>query len=303
MTSSNFSNTIATLVTNGFHLTKIDRISATNYIFEIYKFDKLGAEVRYCLLFSEDKFETSVLDMLISVAKRNGANPILINDSLNSTKCPCYTNELFFDLFGGIINTGLILIPNLSEILDKLGHNKRIENLEGDPDDLHEIYVRECLQFLMVSPSRRYGKDRLFESLPDVVVLNKDGFMILIDSKAYEKGFDFTSDDIKRFASYVKDFDHKYSQYFGNVFTFLVISGHFNDSYDSIENRSNELYKLCHCKLSCIKSSELAEIVQLLQTNPEIRGSINWQNILTELIIEKRLLRPEINRITKDKIH
>src|SRR5262249_52968181 len=157
--------------------------------------------------------------------------------------CNTYTRDEFFGFFGGIINTGLILIPNLPQILDQLGHNKLPNGLTGDPDDLQELYVKECLQFIMESPTRRYGIDRCFESLPDGVVLSKEGFMLLFDSKSYSKGFSFEADDIKRFKSYVEDFRHRYSGLFGNILSFVVVTGEFKDSAGAIAGRSNELYR------------------------------------------------------------
>jgi hypothetical protein len=303
MTTDDFSGVIATLVTNGFHISKIERISSGNYLLDIYKIDLFGARVNYCMLFSEDSQPSAVIDTLISKSKRENSNPVLISDHLQNDNCANYSNKKFYDFFGGIVNTGLILIPTLPEILATLGHNKLPKNLEGDPDDLLEMYSKECLQFALSSPTRRYGKDRLFESLPDIVVLSKDKFMVVIDTKAYEKGYSIQADDIKRFASYVEDFENRYSSYCGHVYTFLVVSGHFEDGKRSLENRSNELYKLCKCKLSCIESKELAMIVQLLLSNNNIKGSINWKNILSDLIITKQLVISEINRIHKDKIY
>ncbi len=303
MTTGDFSGVIATLLTNGFHISKVERISIGNYLLDIYKFDRLGAKVNYCILFSEDSQESPVIETLISKSKRENSSPILISDYIESTKCLSYTNKKFYDFFGGVINTGLILIPSLPEILEDLGHNKLPENLEGNPDDLLEMYSKECLQFALSSPTRRYGKDRLFESLPDIVVLSKDKFMIVIDTKAYEKGYSIQSDDIKRFASYVEDFEDRYASYCGHVFTFLIVSGHFEDSGSSLKYRSDELYKLCHCKLSCIESKELAKIVQLVQLHQNIKGSINWKNILCDLIIDNKSVNSEIKRILKDKIY
>lgn len=303
MTNDDFSGVIATLVTNGFHISKIERISISNYLLDIYKIDLLGARVNYCMLFSEDSQTGAIINTLISKSKRENSYPVLISDHLQNDKCPCYSNKMFYDFFGGIINTGIILIPSLPEILETLGHNRLPENLEGNPDDLLEMYSKECLQFALSSPTRRYGKDRLFESLPDIVVLSKDKFMVVIDTKAYEKGYSIQADDIKRFASYVEDFEYRYSSYCGHVYTFLVVSGHFEDGLRSLENRSNELYKLCHCKLSCIESKELALIVQLILSNQNIKGSINWKNILSDLFIKKQSVTSEVNRILKDKIY
>lgn len=303
MTVNDFSGLIATLLTNGFHISKVDRVPPSNYILDIYRFERLGAKVSYCLLFSEDRETSSVIELFIAKSVREGVYPILINDFLKISQCSTYSYAEFFDFFGGIVNSGLILIPSLPEILYKLGHNSLPENLEGDPDDLLEIYTKECLQFALSSPTRRYGKDRLFESLPDIVVLSKDKFMIVIDTKAYEHGYSIQADDIRRFASYVDDFERRYSSYCGHVFTFLVVSGHIEDSPKSIKSRSDELYKLCHCKLSCIQSKELGEIVHLLLSNQELQASINWKNILSDLMIDKKLVQKEINRIEKDNIY
>lgn len=300
---SPFTNIISTLVTNGFNIGKVDRLPHENTIIHTYKYDKLGAIVNYSILFTNDIIENSLTDTLIAEAEKNRATPLLICDNFSSEKCRSYTSENFFAFFGGIIDAGLILIPNLPDILDKLGHNSLPEGLTGKPDDLHELYVKDCLQFIMESPTRRYGIDRAFESLPDAVVLCKDGFMLLVDSKAYKNGFGFQADDLKRFQSYIEDFKNRYSFFFGNLFSFVVVSGHFTDSESSLATRSIEFYKICGHKLSCLESKELGLITELLRDNATVRGSINWKNIYSELIITTSLVQKEIERIKKDKLH
>lgn len=303
MLNSSFANIISTLVTNGFNVEKVDRLPHENTIIHTCKYDKLGAKVNYSILFTDDKVENSLTDTLVAEAEKHQAKPLLICDNFSSAKCSSYTNEIFFNFFGGVINAGLVLIPGLPEILDKLGHNTLPDGLTGKPDDLHELYVKDCLQFIMESPTRRYGIDRSFESLPDAVILCKEGFMLLVDSKAYKNGFGFEADDLKRFKSYVEDFRSRYSFFFGNPFSFVVVSGHFTDSEDSIANRSSEFYKMCGCKLSCLSSKELGLITEVLRDNAEIRGLINWKNIYSELIIDTAIIQKEIDRIKKDKLH
>jgi hypothetical protein len=303
MPASKLKDIVATLLTNGFNITKIDRLPHENNIIHIYKYDKLGATVNYSILFSNDSDENSIIDILIAEAENHTAKALIVSDHFTSTRCQTYTHKAFFNFFGGIINTGLILIPNLSQILNDLGHNILPPGTTGKPDDLHEFYVKECFQFILESPTRRYGIDRSFESVPDIVVLSNNGFMLLIDSKAYSNGFPFDADSIKRFKSYVEDFRLRYSSIFGMVLSFVVVSGSFPDSENSLSNRSDELYQTCGCKLSCITSKQLGLITELLKTNPETRGSINWRNIFTKLIIDSTLINKEILRINKDKIH
>jgi hypothetical protein len=298
-----FGNIVSTLITNSFHISKVERVPGDNNIINVYKFDKLGAEIRYSILFSNLSETDTIVKFLKKIAKRYNSLPIIVDDNIKTDECKCYTKAEFYKTLGGYVSTGLVLIPNLSDVLNELGHNNLPAGLTGEPDDLHEIYIAECMQFIMSSPTKRYGKDRLFESLPDGVVLGKDKYMILLDSKAYTKGFDFSADDIKRFSSYISDFNERYAQFFGAIFTFIVVSGKFNDSIGSIQKRSEELYKLSNCRLSCIESKVLGEIVELLRATPKIRNSINWKNIFTETIVEKKHVQREIKRIDKDKIH
>jgi len=303
MTIDNFSNIISTLVINGFHIHQVERFSATTPIVHIYKYDKLGAQIRYSILFSEDKSETAVLQCLEKSATSFKSTAILVNDNLQSDKVKSYTNEKFFDFFGGIVNTGLILIPNLPQILDDLGHNKLPIGLKGEPEDLLELYTNECLQYIFESPTRRYGSDRLFEKLPDGIILCKGRFMILFDAKAYKDGFNFDSKTVNSLRGYVELFNQKYSSFFGSIFTVIVISGHFNDSKKALEGRADELYKLCNCKISTVTGNELGSIVQLLKDNPEVRGSIDWKNIFANVVVETKHVQQEINKIDKDKLH
>lgn len=303
MTIEDFSNIISTLVINGFHIHQIERFSATTPIVHTYKYDKLGAQIRYSILFSEDSNETAVLSSLGKSANGFKALPIMVNDNWQTDKVKSYTKERFFDFFGGIVNTGLILIPNLPQILDELGHNKLPTGLTGAPEDLLELYASECLQYIFESPTRRYGSDRRFEKLPDGLVLCKGKFMILFDAKAYTNGFDFDSKTMNSLRSYVDLFTQKYSSYFGNIFTVIVVSGHFNDSQNALEGRADELYKLCNCKISTVTGIELGSIVQLLRNNPDIRGSINWKNIFANVIAKTKYVQQEIDKIHKDKLH
>jgi hypothetical protein len=303
MTTEEFSNIISTLVINGFHIHQVDRISPTTPIIHTYKYDKLGATIRYSILFSADSSETAVLQTLEKSANSFEAMPIMVNDNLKTAKVSSYTKEKFFDFFGGIVNTGLILIPHLPQLLDELGHNKLPTGLTGEPEDLLELYASECFQYIFESPTRRYGSDRRFEKLPDGLVLCKGRFMILFDAKAYTKGFDFDSKTINSLRGYVEEFTQKYSSYFGQIFTVIVVSGHFNDSKKALEGRADELYKLCNCKISTVTGTELGNIVQLLKDHPQVRGSINWKNVFSNVISETKYVQQEIDKIQKDKLH
>lgn len=302
MPNNSLADSITTLVTNGFNIQKVDRFAHSNSIVYTYKYDKLGARVNYSILFTEDREEKSVVDTLLSVSEQFKSTPLIVGDNYKSVRCDTHTKAKFFDFFGGLVNTGLVLIPSLPEILNELGHNRLPNGLCGEAKDLHELYVKECLQFAMESPTRRYGIDRSYEKVPDIAVLGKERFILLLDSKAYGDGFKFKADDLKRFASYVEDFRNRYSAFFGNVLSFVVVSGHFKDSEKSIRNRSDEFYEMCNCRISCIESKTLGTITELVKEQSRFRSSINWKHIFSKLIIETKHVEQEIARLTKDKL-
>lgn len=294
---------VLTLLINGFQIDNVTRYSPTATLIHASRFDRLGASVKYGILFVEDAKHTAVVDTLLQLRSADNFTAILVSDHFECTECITYSHEKFFSFFGGLVNTGLILVPSLSKIMDHLGHNELVPDLNGVASELHEAYVNECLQFMLESPARRYGMERSFQSLPDTVVLSKERFMILVDCKSYNGGYGFDADSIKRFSSYVTDFNARYSSFFGPIFCFLVVSGHFKDSVDSIESRSDELYKLTNCRISCITSRDIGTMTMRLQATPEIRKSLLWKNILIDTIVTLKTFEAEIKRVEQDKLH
>lgn len=294
-------NLIITLIVNGYHFKDFIRVSPDHNIIIFYKYDRFGGEIWYSVLISEKYPSISILETLSRTASRNNSKPFIICDIELIVEYDSYTFDEFYNEIGGVVNTGLVLNPNLSKIMIDLGHNKLPKGLEGKPDDLLEIYSKECFQFLFKTSVRRYGKDRSFESLPDGIVLGKDSTVFLFDSKAYKDGFEFASDDINRFEKYVLDFRLRYKHLF-SIKSFLVISGEFNDSDKSLQDRSMELMSRVQIPVSCITSGDLAEMVAIIINNSGFQQSINWNRIFVESVIKVSSLSTQIGKLKKDKI-
>lgn len=292
---------LSTLIVNDFQFQSINRISKGSSIINASKTDKLGAKILYSILVNTANGSQSLVQNLLNTSRSLNSTPLIVSNSLYVDDCKTLSFEEFSSLIGGFVNTGLILIPSLVEIMDDLGYNKLPKGLEGQPDKLLEIYVKECLQYLMVSPVKRFGSNRAFESVPDGIVLGKNQFTILFDAKAYGDGFSFTADDIERFAKYVNDFNHRYQPYI-TVFYFLVVSGRFNDSETSIVNRSDALFNKCRAKISCVESGELAKIVKTVSKQPLRRNAMVWSNVLQNPVLTEKSTLQELKRIEKDQI-
>lgn len=293
---------LQTLIVNGFDLSSIRKLARDKTILNVNKFDTLGAEIKYSLLLSSGKPNIQLLDSLQITSSDLNSTPIVISDNLSTKDFKVYTISQFEGFFGGFVNTIIILIDDLANVLQDLGFNKQYDGIVGKPDELFESYTKECLQFLLNSRARLYGNKRRGESLPDGVVIAKDGTIILFDSKACKDGYKFKSDDINRFATYVNKFNKMYSKDLGNVFCFLVISSDFRDSENLIRKRSNTLYTQTGTKLACMRSTELAKATNEIRKHQEYRNSINWKEIFVNEIVSTQKLKREISKIKKDKL-
>jgi hypothetical protein len=301
MANSQLASALRTLLVNGYAITGVDRISPTASIVSAEKRDRLGARARSTILFIGGSPAANVLEMLSTIASATGAQPLVVTNA-NVTGNPAMPPEKFYELLGGVIQSDRLMRDDLPDVLYAFGHNKGYIGFTGKPDELLEEYVKEGLQFLLESRAYRYGQDRLFESLPDGLVLARPPLNLYFDAKAYEKGFHPSADDIKRFAGYVNDFNTRYASLVGRLHCFLVVSGTFTANNDALEEKANEFYSLCSTKLCHITAKNFGIIINAVREHCGNRSAINWVKILSRLVIEPSAVMDEIDRIKKDKI-
>jgi hypothetical protein len=281
---------------NKFELKYSKRIAANTLLVKASRHDEFGRAMDYEFYFLSEKVSTDYID---SIKCKSSSNIIIIGTvSQNGVD---FTEAEFFDKLSTVIDPGIYLNSDLPSILLALGHNQLPKSMTGVAADLLETYSKECLQFLLGGKGRRYGKERSFESLPDGVILGRD-VTILFDAKAYKDGFNPSADDLKRFQSYITDFNKKYEQFVGRVFSFVVVSGHFDVGDDALVDRSRELYEMCQTSLSFISCEELSKVVQISIENHLQVESINWKKILSKPVPSWQMLVEQIDKIKKDRI-
>lgn len=292
---------IINLIISGFHLKSSEKISPNASIINVYKYDQLGGLVRYSILICAKMPTNAIIDRLLIHSNKENSTPIGIGEE-SSSKIHWFNERLFLDKLGTSMDTGLVLNPNLPVIMDQLGHNKTPDAIEGRADSLLEYYSKECLQYLLNAPGRRYGIDRSFESVPDGIVLNYNDIAILFDSKAYKSGYFFNSGDMHKFEGYVNSFKRKYGSISNVVNSFVVISGDFTDSNASLQSRSNDLLSKCQTPICTVKAKDLGAIVKKVLKNNQYRNSIDWKRLLTNIELKPNDVEKELKRIEKDKI-
>jgi hypothetical protein len=300
MKDENLIKLIRTLLCNGYYLNNVRRL-LNSALLSIYRIDLFGAKVLYSLLTSSSSPPRAVKQILIKDAKYNHGHPIYVGD-YSLTGISSFTPQDFFNKLGGEVRTGLLMQSGLPKILDDLGKNKLPKGLVGNPDDLLEEYTKESLQFLFGSPARRFGQDRLFEPLPDGIVIGENGMILQFDSKAYGKGHSISADDIKRYGSYIESFNKSYGSHLGRVHSFLVVTGKFGQSRKSLQKKSDDLYSRYQTKVVCLETKDMGEIVEIFKRKAKLRTLIDWNSVFSQLIITKSLVTSQLRRIEKDNL-
>jgi hypothetical protein len=297
-------NVVRTLLANGYLVDGFERPALAAFLLRLRKRDLLGAVARIVLLCTEG-LSRGLTGRLITEGRRHDSTPIVI-----ALKAPLvvpegvrqYSLPEFWELLGGEIRTDRIFAPGLERVMDELGHNALPAGLTGKPDDLLERYSTECLQFLLECPVRRFGQERRFEPLPDGLALGRNNLNVCFDAKAYKAQFHAQADDIRRFASYVRDFNQRYGGYIGPVSSFMVISGSFSADPAAIGERCNDLIAECATPLIFVKARDLAAAVKMIRPVSQQRGGINWKKVLVPGVFAAARLKEELHRISRDSL-
>ena len=94
--SETLADVITTLVIHGFNMRRVERFPNDAFIVDINRFDKLGGHINYSLLLTTDMEETAVVETLLKNTERSHSTPLVISDTLVTTKCKCYKIKDFF---------------------------------------------------------------------------------------------------------------------------------------------------------------------------------------------------------------
>lgn len=289
-----------TLLLYRYGVDTVKRVSPECALLGVHRSDDFGGRTNYLLLLSTGLPTESTLSLMEKTARARQARPVVLSEESPGGGFTWYRPADFYQILGGPATTGLVLLPDLPDILEALGRNQVPVGLSGNADDLYEDYVKQCLQFLLNSPAWRYGQDRLFEKVPDGLIFGRDNFLLQFDAKAYGKGFTVGADDVRRFATYVNDFNSKYGAAFGRVHSFLVVSTEFTQGEAALVAKSKEMYAACQTRLSFLRSRELGLIVWLMRDNVSLRNSVNWRLVFSDDVISKAAVESQLRAARKD---
>lgn len=289
---------VRALLYGGFDLDRVER-EPGYALFVASRPDEFGVSRRYCFAVFEEGFSSPQVETVKIEAEHYGAEPVLVGEGNADV-----TNlgwDRFISLFGGPVLSLKPFEPRFREHLRELGHNRLPEGVQGEPDDLFEVYVREALEFVLAARVRRYGQDRRFEKRPDGIVLPHRNFYALYDAKAYGKGYKVTQESVRQFGSYVEDFSARYGTYLRRLNCFLVVSGDFVQRERALERRSREFVAKHGVPLSFLKADALGEMVEVLSETPVVRRAIDWSSVFSDPVAQASRVRAEVQAVLLDE--
>jgi hypothetical protein len=269
---------VQTLLAGGFQL-ETARSQRGYSLFNCYRVDELGVEVRYLFALCDGSLEDAALAAIVRMATRNRAYLVLVGEKRDSI--PSLSWSAFMSRFGGEVKYWLPLEPRFASDLNDLGHNRSVPGLDGSPNDLFEEYVHVALQFVLSDRVIRYGQARRGEAVPDGLALPRRVPLFLYDAKAAGDGYEVTYDSMRQFSDYVNTFHETYTGYVPRLHCFLVISGHFQNRAESLDERSVEMYQRCQVPLVYLTTTDLGGITSYLVERPSLRPALNWKQLLS----------------------
>jgi len=293
---------VRTLLGAGFRITR--SLTGPNYLGLLTnRDDEFGALSQRLFAFAEEPLSGTDLRALQQVSQRERVPLIVVGECGDTPGVDviAVTAEEFMGRLGGSISSFLPLEGEFSAHLSELGLNKLPTGLSGKPDELFELYAKQGLEFILQDRVIRYGQERLFEALPDGIVIGRRSPVLLYDCKAAGDGYDITSNTIRQFASYVDDFHRRYETYLGRAYAFVAISGFFQ-SPDTLDGRSAELYAKCGVKLCFLDTKNFGEIVSMFADRPAFRQSVDWNQIFAKTLIEANTVKSNLDARVKDSV-
>jgi hypothetical protein len=290
---------VRTLITGGFVLDSIHR-NPGYAVLSMVRPDEFGRIQRYCFAIAEGVIASVHVEGARIIAGHEQATLVLVGPTALGE--PAIPWRRFMNLFGGPVLDSTPLEPDFSARIVELGHNRLPEGLEGEADDLFELYVRAALQFVLGTRVIRYGQSRLFEARPDGISLPEQGFTALFDAKAYADGYEVTLTTLRQLRDYVDEFTRRYNAFLPRLNTCMLVSGSFRQGEDALTDKSRDLFAQCGVPITFITAEALAQVVALLAEYPAARKSLKWSRVFADPILRVRKVQAEIGTVLRDSI-
>ncbi len=291
---------IRTLLVNGFHLQTARRMVG-HIILDAYSYDLFGVRIDYSIAIFDEVPSVAAVAGFVASAEHQKHLPLVVAPS-GTFQCVTLTHEEFYKALGGSVDHSLLVTSDLASRLEQLGLNQVPEGMEGSAEELLEIAVKICLEYLLEHRAHRWGADRRFEPLPDGLAFGKSNLILLYDAKAHGNGYEPSAQDMRSFRTYIDDFHAKYERDLGRIHSFVVVSGKFPHSEGRLTERSAELYSACQVPICFLLARTLGEMVTILLKHPTLRPAVNWRQIFAKPVPVVDDLGRQIKSLVKDGI-
>jgi hypothetical protein len=262
--------------------------------------DRFGGRLRYLIGVPERAATAELVSSVRQMAKHQLSHPVILGELENNSDVPVLTFDEFIARFGGPVVSLLPLSDSYSDQIQTLATNRLPGGMSGTASNLFEDYVAAGIQFLFGTRVIAYGTKRTGEAVPDGIAFRRGGY-VLYDAKAANSGYEATRDEYRKFKEYTLDFHRRYEASYGAAHVFLVISGSFTQSEDTLSEKSREFFaETKSTVLAFLTIDALLAGIQLVREDPRLREGVNWDKVLARPLVTSSVIANEIRKSARD---
>ncbi len=279
-----------TLLAAGYAMSGVHR-QPTHIEFRCERTTRLGAKLQLLIAITEDPSFQPAQIAEISYAANNQNRSVAFVSSTGGTDQ--MSESEFFEALGGAVPPWRVLTADFAQHLTTAARNELPHGLLGEPWLVFEDLVADGVEFCFGRRVNRLGGHRRAKKVSDMIAPLPDFNVLVIDAKASAEGFDAKWASLRPLVEYVQK--QKIRQKGGGeVVAALVVSSRFQRADDDLASVAQEFLGETRIPLCLMTADTLAQLVNQLLRQPDLRGAIRWNMLFNGGLITMARVQEEI---------
>lgn len=261
--------------------------------------DILGASIPYLIALTDldELSEAEISDIRHSAEIQNRILVIV-------ARRPSETSiswEDFTEALGGAVPSWQALSKEYHEALVTSACNKLPKDSTGEAWLIFEDLVADGLEFIFGRRVRRLGGRKRGRAVSDMLAQTPARDVLVVDTKASDKGFDVTWPKLRPLVEYVKRQQIR-QQGQVELFGVLLLSSDFQQSDDRLLKLSQQFWGEVRLPISFIDAQVLSNTVNLFRERPHTRNGMRWNQILTGGRVHLKSVEDELAAVDEERV-
>lgn len=236
----------------------------------------LGAKTHVMLVLVEDVvLAADEIEDLQRVAQREHRELVLVSDAQDDGVLRW---QDLYNALGGEVPSWRAIAPSFREDLLSTSENRLPDGQDGEAWFQFESMVLDGLEYCLGRRAHHFGGVQRGRPVSDIVAQLPDNGLLVLDAKATGGSFNATVSNLRALGEYSQRQVERQRGH-NTVVGAVVVSSEFSQDDDSLTQVSLDFYAQYGVPLSFLTAAELAEMVELIASDPSVRPSVNWRRV------------------------